>query len=89
MYFVEFDCILTNITLKKIQKEQWKLPEKEKLRIENILKRSIDVEKGSEKPSVTEEHPDGCKYFINHNYLYHNYHNNLLFNIFNKFFVII
>jgi len=55
----EFDCILTNITLKKIQKEQWKLPEKEKLRIENILKRSIDVEKGSEKPSVTEEHPDG------------------------------
>ncbi|XP_050421526.1 transcriptional regulator ATRX homolog [Adelges cooleyi] len=55
----EFDCILTNITLKKVQKEQWKLPEKEKLRIENILKRSIDVEKGSEKPSVTEEHPDG------------------------------
>jgi hypothetical protein len=60
----EFDCILTNITLKKIQKEQWKLPEKEKLRIENILKRSIDVEKGSEKPSVTEEHPDGCMYNI-------------------------
>jgi len=54
---------LTNITLKKIQKEQWKLPEKEKLRIENILKRSIDVEKGSEKPSVTEEHPDGCTYY--------------------------
>jgi len=54
---------LTNITLKKIQKEQWKLPEKEKLRIENILKRSIDVEKGSEKPSVTEEHPDGCMYY--------------------------
>lgn len=64
-YFIEFDCILTNITLKKIQKEQWKLPEKEKLRIENILKRSIDVEKGSEKPSVTEEHPDGCMYYIN------------------------
>lgn len=54
---------MTNITLKKIQKEQWKLPEKEKLRIENILKRSIDVEKGSEKPSVTEEHPDGCMYY--------------------------
>lgn len=50
--------------MKKIQKEQWKLPEKEKLRIENILKRSIDVEKGSEKPSVTEEHPDGCMYRI-------------------------
>lgn len=50
--------------MKKIQKEQWKLPEKEKLRIENILKRSIDVEKGSEKPSVTEEHPDGCMYYI-------------------------
>lgn len=50
--------------MKKIQKEQWKLPEKEKLRIENILKRSIDVEKGSEKPSVTEEHPDGCTYCI-------------------------
>lgn len=47
-----------------MQKEQWKLPEKEKLRIENILKRSIDVEKGEEKPSVTEEHPDGCMYIV-------------------------
>lgn len=35
----------------------------ELLRTENILKRAIDVEAGlSEKPRVTEEHPDGCEY---------------------------
>ncbi|CAG2054888.1 unnamed protein product [Timema podura] len=36
------------------------LPEEERERTNSILKRALDVEKGvSEKPSVTEEHPDG------------------------------
>lgn len=33
------------------------------MRTESILKRALDVEKGvSEKPELTEEHPDGCKF---------------------------
>lgn len=43
----------------------YKLPKIELERIENILKRALDVEKGvTEKVSVTEEHPDGSKYFV-------------------------
>lgn len=48
----------------RMEKDRWKLPDHERTRIENILKRALDVEKGVvEQPSVTEEHPDGCKYF--------------------------
>lgn len=43
----------------------YKLPKVELERIENILKRALDVEKGvTEKPSITEEHPDGSKFFF-------------------------
>lgn len=63
--FVEFDCILTNVTMVRVEKDRWKLPDHELTRIENILKRALDVEKGvAEQPSVTEEHPDGCMYFV-------------------------
>ncbi|XP_043274593.1 bromodomain-containing protein bet-1-like isoform X2 [Venturia canescens] len=56
----DFDCILTNLNLNKIDKNKYQLTKFELLRTENILKRAIDVEAGvSEKPSVTEEHPDG------------------------------
>lgn len=56
----EFDCILTNVTMVRVEKDRWKLPDHELTRIENILKRALDVEKGvAEQPSVTEEHPDG------------------------------
>ncbi|XP_011302282.1 neurofilament heavy polypeptide [Fopius arisanus] len=58
--FTDFDCILTNLNLNKIDKNKFQLTKIELLRTENILKRAIDVEAGvSEKPSVTEEHPDG------------------------------
>lgn len=56
----DFDCILTNLNLNKIDKNKFQLTKIELLRTENILKRAIDVEAGvSEKPRVTEEHPDG------------------------------
>ncbi|XP_034951919.1 uncharacterized protein [Chelonus insularis] len=56
----DFDCILTNLNLNKVDKNKYQLTKIELLRTENILKRAIDVEAGvSEKPSVTEEHPDG------------------------------
>lgn len=58
--FIDFDCILTNLNLNKIDKNKFQLTKIELLRTENILKRAIDVEAGvSEKPRVTEEHPDG------------------------------
>lgn len=50
----------------RVEKDRWKLPDHERIRIENILKRALDVEKGIvDQPSITEEHPDGCKYFNN------------------------
>lgn len=62
---IEFDCILTNLNLNKIDKNKYQLTKFELLRTENILKRAIDVEAGvSEKPSVTEEHPDGREYIL-------------------------
>jgi hypothetical protein len=63
--FSEFDCILTNLELKKLDKNKYQLPEEERERTQSILKRALDVEKGvAEKPPITEEHPDGCKYII-------------------------
>lgn len=60
---LDFDCILTNLALHKVEKNKYQLTKYELLRTENILKRAIDVEAGvSEKPRVTEEHPDGCEY---------------------------
>ncbi|XP_039309556.1 uncharacterized protein LOC105196843 isoform X3 [Solenopsis invicta] len=57
---IDFDCILTSLNLNKIEKHRFWLTKVELLRTENILKRAIDVEAGvSEKPRVTEEHPDG------------------------------
>jgi len=61
--FSDFDCILTNLELKKLDKNRFQLPEEEQERTQSILKRALDVEKGvSESAPVTEEHPDGCKY---------------------------
>lgn len=63
MPVLEFDCILTNVTMNRVEKDRWKLPDQEQIRIENILKRALDVEKGVVEPSsITEEHPDGREY---------------------------
>ena len=58
----DFDCILTSLSLERVDKNKFRLPKEELVRTESILKRALDVEKGlSEKPDVTEEHPDGRK----------------------------
>lgn len=60
----DFDCILTNLNLIRVDKGKFKLPQAEKERTDSILKRALAVEKGdATPPSLTEEHPDGCKYF--------------------------
>lgn len=65
----DFDCILTNLNLIRVDKGKFKLPPAEKERTDSILKRALAVEKGeSTPPSLTEEHPDGCKLF-NHYYI--------------------
>lgn len=58
---IEFDCILTNLSLSRADKGKFLLPLAEKTRTESILNRSLAVEKGEEiqSPSLTEEHPDG------------------------------
>ncbi|XP_066138380.1 nucleolar protein dao-5-like isoform X2 [Euwallacea fornicatus] len=58
---IDFDCILTNLSLSRAEKGKYLLPISEKTRTESILNRSLAVEKGEEvqSPSLTEEHPDG------------------------------
>lgn len=60
----DIDCVLTTVELKRIDKGHMRLPKTEKARIESILKKAIDVEKGLvPRPELTEENPDGRKYF--------------------------
>jgi hypothetical protein len=55
----DFDCVLTTVELNKVDKAL-ELSKEEQTRIENILRKSIDVEKGVvPRPTVTEENPDG------------------------------
>ncbi|XP_044258777.1 proteoglycan 4-like isoform X3 [Tribolium madens] len=55
----DFDCILTNLNLVRVDKGRYRLPPAEKERTDSILKRSLAVEKGEvTSPSLTEEHPD-------------------------------
>lgn len=58
----DFDCILTSIDLTRVDKGKYRLTPAEKERTDSILKRCLAVEKGEiSTPSVSEEHPDGCK----------------------------
>lgn len=59
----DLDCVLTTVTLDKSVKSKYELTKEEKSRIESILKKAIDVEKGIvARPEVTEENPDGCEF---------------------------
>lgn len=60
----DIECVLTTVDLKRIDKGHLRLPKNEKIRIENILKKALDVEKGLvPRPELlTEENPDGRKY---------------------------
>ncbi|KAF2903328.1 hypothetical protein ILUMI_02854 [Ignelater luminosus] len=58
--YTDFDCILTNLNLGRVDKGKYKLPSNERIRTDSILKRALAVEKGdATPPSLTEEHPDG------------------------------
>lgn len=41
----DFECVLTNLRLKRLDKGQYQLPDEEKQRTMNILQRAINVEK--------------------------------------------
>ena len=59
----DLECVLTTVDLEKTDSKTYELPKEELSRVENILKKAIDVEKGIlPRPTVTEENPDGCKY---------------------------
>jgi hypothetical protein len=61
----DFECVLTTVDLDKIDAKTFELPKEELARIESILRKAIDVEKGVvPRPTVTEENPDGCKLII-------------------------
>lgn len=56
----DFECVLTTVDLDKVDSKTYELSKEEKARIESILKKAIDVEKGIvPRPTVTEENPDG------------------------------
>lgn len=58
----DIECVLTTVELDKVDSKTYELPKEERERIESILKKAIDVEKGVvPRPSVTENNPDGCK----------------------------
>ncbi|KAF4532728.1 hypothetical protein B566_EDAN011920, partial [Ephemera danica] len=51
---IEFDCIITNLAMERVTKDKFRLPAHELERCQKILKRAIDVEKGSAKPAAWE-----------------------------------
>ncbi|CAG0888240.1 unnamed protein product [Darwinula stevensoni] len=58
--YTDFECILCNLSMEKVEKGYYRLPQKELERTENILKRALEFEEsGGQRPTVTEEHPDG------------------------------
>lgn len=60
----DFECVLTTVDMDKVEGKVYELPEAEQTRIESILKKAIDVQKGIvPRPTVTEENPDGCEFF--------------------------
>lgn len=60
----DFECVLTTVELEKVDSKTFELPKEERTRIESILKKAIDVEKGVPRPDVTEENPDGCEFLM-------------------------
>lgn len=59
----DIECVLTSLELSRLDKNNFQLSAKERERIENILKKAIDVETGAvPRPTVTEENPDGRKF---------------------------
>lgn len=59
MDHTDFECVLTTVELNKIDSKTYELPKEESTRIENILKKAMDLEKGKKPTEVTEDNPDG------------------------------
>lgn len=58
----DIDCVLTTVSLEKQSKGKFELTNGERERVQNILQKALDVEKGiAPRPDVTEENPDGRK----------------------------
>lgn len=58
----DFECVLTTVEMDKVDGKTYSLDAVEQKRIESILRKAIDVEKGNiPRPTVTEENPDGCE----------------------------
>lgn len=59
----DIECVLTSVSLNRVGKGKFELTAAESDRIQSILKKALDVEKGIvNRPDVTEENPDGCKF---------------------------
>lgn len=59
--FPDFDCILTTVSLERIDRKTLRLRPDDETRINNILKRVLDMEKGvlADDSNVNPDHPDG------------------------------
>lgn len=58
----DIECVLTTVTLEKQSKGKFELTKAERERVQNILQKALDVEKGVvPRPDVTEENPNGRK----------------------------
>lgn len=49
--------------MKKVEKGLYRLPEDERVRVNNILQRAMDRDKGiaQQESELREDHPDGCE----------------------------
>lgn len=64
MDHTDFECVLTTVELNKVDSKSFELPKEECARIENILKKAMDLEKGKKPVEVTEDNPDGRKFAL-------------------------
>lgn len=61
----DIECVLTTVSLDKQSKGKFELAKTERERVQSILQKALDVEKGVvPRPNVTEENPDGRKWFL-------------------------
>lgn len=59
----DIECVLTTVSLEKQAKGKFELTKGERERVQNILQKALNVEKGvAPRPDVTEENPDGRKW---------------------------
>ncbi|UYV82774.1 hypothetical protein LAZ67_22000813 [Cordylochernes scorpioides] len=55
----DFECVLTNLRMKRMEKNKYLLPDEERKRTMNILQRALNVESGMDKPDPHQVTGDG------------------------------